>query len=421
MISTIKTTSLLVAAVAATGAAATGVSCTPHDSYSSSVGVLGCKVNTDRIAYWPGSVGCDNICIKLTKGSRSVHLLRVDQSGGAHDISYDAWVYLQTGQPASSDPIAGGGVDMEYEEVPASECASLLDNGKVPLSAANSMGYVSACLAQPDSFVAKNYVLYNIADAICSMGVDEKCTLDLAVSNQPSCPHQLGLQTKLTTTPVYNVMYQTGKTVNAATGEEAPARAATGGSDSGSSSSSQKQAAPVQAQQAPPASSSPAPAPVAQPVVASSAPAPPPAPTTTSQAPPPPPPQPTTTKTPAGAVFVPETPSSAAVQSSSSSSSSVPAAPRSTSTSSTSQAAPSSSKAASSSSSSAAAYTTMSKVTTVRVSTAAGTGSPSGAARPSTVPQGTPAVVPANAAGALELSSAALAIVAGAMAVLAAF
>ena len=35
------------------------ISITPHDSYSSSVGVLGCKINTDRVAYWPGAVSCD--------------------------------------------------------------------------------------------------------------------------------------------------------------------------------------------------------------------------------------------------------------------------------------------------------------------------------------------------------------------------
>src|SRR3569833_2656431 len=89
-------------------AAATGVWTTPHDSYSSSVGVLGCKINTDRVAYWPGSVDCNNICVKLSYGGRSVHLLRIAQSGGAYDISYDAWNYLQTGKSATTDPITGG-------------------------------------------------------------------------------------------------------------------------------------------------------------------------------------------------------------------------------------------------------------------------------------------------------------------------
>lgn len=53
------------------------------------------KVNTNRVAYWPMSVGCDNLCVKVSNGDRSVNLLRVDQSGGAYDISYDACASLQ--------------------------------------------------------------------------------------------------------------------------------------------------------------------------------------------------------------------------------------------------------------------------------------------------------------------------------------
>ncbi|KAK0650010.1 hypothetical protein B0T16DRAFT_411034 [Cercophora newfieldiana] len=204
-------------------AAAEGVWTTPHDSYSSSVGVLGCKINTDRVAYWPGSVDCDKICVKLSYQGRSVHLLRIDQSGGAYDISYDAWNYLQTGKSAAIDPIAGGTVAMDYEEVDASECADLIytEGSKLPLSASNSINYLSSCLAQPNSYVAQNYVLYNICDAICSLGQDEECQLDLAVSNQPSCPHTLGLTTTLTTAPVYNIQYQSGDVVVAGTGEVA--------------------------------------------------------------------------------------------------------------------------------------------------------------------------------------------------------
>ncbi|KAK4448795.1 hypothetical protein QBC34DRAFT_279695, partial [Podospora aff. communis PSN243] len=196
---------------------------TPHDMYSSSVGVLGCKINTDRVAYWPGSVDCNNICIKLSYEGRSVHLLRIDQSGGAYDISYDAWNYLQTGKSAATDPIAGGTVAMEYEEVDASECASLIytEDSKLPLSAANSMNFLTSCLGQPNSWVAQNHVLFNICDAICSLGHDEECHLNLAVSNQPSCPHTLGLTTELTSAPVFNILYQTGETVVAGTGEPA--------------------------------------------------------------------------------------------------------------------------------------------------------------------------------------------------------
>ena len=70
------------------------VGITPHDSYSSSIGVLGCKIDTDRVAYWPMMPDCQNICVKVTNGPHSVNLLRIDQSGGAYDISYDAYSVL---------------------------------------------------------------------------------------------------------------------------------------------------------------------------------------------------------------------------------------------------------------------------------------------------------------------------------------
>ncbi|KAK0702242.1 hypothetical protein B0H67DRAFT_595371 [Lasiosphaeris hirsuta] len=222
----------------AQGAAAEGVWTTPHDSYSSSVGVLGCKINTDRVAYWPGAVDCDNFCVKLSYGDRSVHLLRIDQSGGAFDVSYDAWNYLQTGESAATDPITGGPVAMEYEEVDSAECSDLIytPGSKLPFSASNSMNFISSCLAQPDSYVAKNHVLYNICDSVCSLGFDEECSLDLAISNQPSCAHTLGLTSKLTTAPVYNIQYQSGQTVVAGTGEVAAPRAKAAGDSHADSS-----------------------------------------------------------------------------------------------------------------------------------------------------------------------------------------
>ena len=42
------------------------ISVTPHDAYSSSVGVLGCKINTDRVAYWPSAVSCDKMCVRVS-------------------------------------------------------------------------------------------------------------------------------------------------------------------------------------------------------------------------------------------------------------------------------------------------------------------------------------------------------------------
>lgn len=192
---------------------------TPHDSYSSSVGVLGCKINTNRVAYWPWAVDCDEICVKVSYAERTVHLLRIDHSGGAYDISYDAWNYLQTGKSATKDPISGGAVAMTYENASAADCKGLIDADGLPLSAPNSMDYLTSCLEDSGSWVGQNYVLYNIDDSICSVGYDEKCTLNWAAGqNQATCHHTLGLQAKLTTDPVYNIRYPTGVKVLASTG-----------------------------------------------------------------------------------------------------------------------------------------------------------------------------------------------------------
>ncbi|KAH7016506.1 uncharacterized protein B0I36DRAFT_254879 [Microdochium trichocladiopsis] len=188
------------------------ISVTPHDRYSSSVGVLGCKINTNRVAYWPSSVSCDNLCVRVTANGRSVTLLKVDQSGGAYDISYDAWNYLVTGQGAKQNPVYGGGVSATWEDVPMSQCADLLSvaGGKLPLTAANAMNYVASCTS--NTWVANNYALYNILDPACKWGYDELCTLPPpTVSNQPSCQHQLGVPVTFTGQGFKNIDYGTGK------------------------------------------------------------------------------------------------------------------------------------------------------------------------------------------------------------------
>lgn len=198
---------------------------TPHDSFSSSVGVLGCKIDTDRVAYWPDSVDCTNICVQLSYGGRSVKLLRIDQSQGAHDVSYDAWNYLYTGYSATEQPTAGGAVAMDYEDLDASDCTTLLKgnggDGRVPLSAANSMNFLASCLdANTTTYVAENYALYNILDSVCTWGYDEECTLeDWPNANQPTCPHTLGTPVALTVSdPVINIEYPSGERVEAGTG-----------------------------------------------------------------------------------------------------------------------------------------------------------------------------------------------------------
>ncbi len=187
----------------------------PHDMYSSSVGVLGCKIDTNRYASWPEPISCDDICVRLTHAGRSLTLLRIDQSGGDYNIAYDAYNYLVTGESATVNPIYGGAVDMEFENVPAEECVQHLREGGLALSAPTSMNFVAECLAQPGSWVARNYLLFNIYDPVCHWGYDELCSLDLAVSNQPSCPHTLGTTNGRLPDTVFNVEYGTGKVVPA--------------------------------------------------------------------------------------------------------------------------------------------------------------------------------------------------------------
>ncbi|KAK0387100.1 hypothetical protein NLU13_5413 [Sarocladium strictum] len=223
---------LLTGAEAANNDTNTGtVWVTPHDSYSSSVGVLGCKIDTNRVAYWPQSVDCNNICVALRYQDREVKLLRIDQSQGAHDVSYDAWNYLYTGYSATKHPTAGGAIEMQFENLDASECDDLINTkgSKLPFSAANSMNFIASCLEQKDSWVGENYVLYNIIDSICTMGFDETCELDFPAMNQPTCPHTLGDQARLTSQPVYNILYPTGEKVKATSGQ--PPVAGDAGSD----------------------------------------------------------------------------------------------------------------------------------------------------------------------------------------------
>jgi hypothetical protein len=194
----------------ATVALSTGVSITPHDTFSSSIGVLGCHINTDRVAYWPMQPGCDSMCKKVTSNGRTVHLLQIDTSGGAYDISYDAWNYLNVGQGASEQPTMGGGIPAEWEDAPMKDCADLIKtpDGKLPLMAANSINTFVSCPI--GSWLRDNSALYNIANSACTLGYNEVCQLDLAVSNQPSCPHILGAQNPLSGLLVTNKVYGTG-------------------------------------------------------------------------------------------------------------------------------------------------------------------------------------------------------------------
>ena len=183
---------------------------TPHDLYSSSIGVLGCKIYTNRVAYWPEPISCDDIYVKLSYSQRSAHLLRIDSSTSAYDISYDARNYLGFGVSATVEPKTGGGIAVDYEYVSADECRSLLEDGKLPLSAPNSMNYLETCLEQKKSWVAQNYELVNIMNSDCQFGYDEICSFTVVEPDQPICPHTLGAMHQPTGLEVKNIMYGTG-------------------------------------------------------------------------------------------------------------------------------------------------------------------------------------------------------------------
>lgn len=67
------------------------ISITPHDYFSSSIGVLGCKINTNRVAYFPSMPQCGGMCVKVSANGRSVNLLHIDQSGGVSFHSPVSW------------------------------------------------------------------------------------------------------------------------------------------------------------------------------------------------------------------------------------------------------------------------------------------------------------------------------------------
>ncbi|KAF2018524.1 hypothetical protein BU24DRAFT_441051 [Aaosphaeria arxii CBS 175.79] len=179
---------------------------TPHDQYSSSIGVLGCYIDTNRVAYFPFAPGCNNLCVHIWSEQADLYLLHVDQSGGAFDISYDAWNFLNVGESAITRPSTGGGISVGYKFVDMAHCASLVQtpDGKLPLMAANSMNYYTACM---EMGISEKSTLYNIQDASCTLGYNEICFLDLLVSNQPSCPHILGSQEPLEGLQVKNIVY----------------------------------------------------------------------------------------------------------------------------------------------------------------------------------------------------------------------
>ncbi|KAL9623726.1 MAG: hypothetical protein Q9160_001956 [Pyrenula sp. 1 TL-2023] len=192
------------------------LSVTPHEQYSSSLGVLGCKIDTNYVAYFPGWPQCDNLCKKVTYADRTVYLLNIDSSGGAHDISYNAWNYLVTGHYATEPGMAtyGGGVNMDVSDADMSFCLEHIKakdgNGNPVLAfSAPTENFLDACRAQGSSWTSRNSMLLNIYTPTCTYGIDEPCHFD-PTTNLRICDHQLGLMPKMDTETVMNVQYGTG-------------------------------------------------------------------------------------------------------------------------------------------------------------------------------------------------------------------
>jgi hypothetical protein len=156
----------------------------PQADYASSLGVLGCKVNTDLAASWPKPADCENLCIRITTSTRTLHVLHVDQSASAYGISSYAWDVLTSGETSP----AGEGALIAYEFVSTRECTHILHEDALPLSATISVGFLTRCLSDPNSWVAQNFRLFNFHDPQYQEGAEEECDLDLSIRQQPFCP-----------------------------------------------------------------------------------------------------------------------------------------------------------------------------------------------------------------------------------------
>lgn len=191
-------------------ASAKSVSVTPHAQFSSSVGVLGCLIDTNRVAYFPSSPSCSKPCLRLKAkdDDRELTVLHIDSSAGAHDISYDAWNYLKTGSSARDDPTEGGGIDVEVEELSLDDedCKALLKetDGKIPVMA-KSPQWGMEC---PDDVEFRN-----IGTSTCTSGTDEVCDVSGETVDCPS--GDSGAAAELEGMTVEDIEYGTGKLVDA--------------------------------------------------------------------------------------------------------------------------------------------------------------------------------------------------------------
>lgn len=82
---------------------------TPHEQYGSSIGVLGCKIDTNRVACWPQS-----------------------------------FAYLSTGFSVTERPTTGGAITVDIENVPADNCRHLVRSSGLAFSGPSSMNFTSS-------------------------------------------------------------------------------------------------------------------------------------------------------------------------------------------------------------------------------------------------------------------------------------
>lgn len=160
-----------------------------HVEYSSSMGVLGCLINTNRIAYFPMMPPCTNPCIKLTApNGNTINVLHIDQSGGSYDISMDAYKTLKYGAGWKSiNGLPEAKWDgVKYEYVSMDQCKDILPEGKMPVMAKSPNKFNECLVSDPQSFWAKNTQFYDIDDARCLRGVLQKCEI-LPPNNIPTC------------------------------------------------------------------------------------------------------------------------------------------------------------------------------------------------------------------------------------------
>ncbi|KAJ4367830.1 hypothetical protein N0V86_009667 [Didymella sp. IMI 355093] len=192
-----------------------------HVEYSSSTGVIGCLINTNRIAYFPMMPPCSNPCIKLTApNGNSINVLHIDQSGGSYDISMDAYKTLKYGAGWKSiNTLPEAKWDgVTYEYVSMDQCGGILPQGTLPVIAKSPNKYVECAASEPQSFWATHTQFYDIDDTRCLRGVMQTCEM-VPPNNTPTCANgkMAGMSGQMPLTGVDTVVDVT------AAGEQMPA------------------------------------------------------------------------------------------------------------------------------------------------------------------------------------------------------